>query len=308
MEKQNSAVDRPTEYTWWGEVPDHLVTKTRLADLDLPRQPGGPVRATITARGPGGKGTFNLYDIRESTPTATTVAQLAARRTNSSRTCEECGAHPETPCTETPDGELLCAACAHIHRLRAKQQEAADRARVVGEQAVEHLADEHLVVLSVHYTHRPPTESGKPRPPAAARITVLDPHDALPLYDRTLRLTGPRTPGAPVDAVDPAPALDDLATLLADRTVALWDNELQPLSDALRHLKVKYRSFLPSGYRRVVKLQVLVSLWRADLDPATGQYRVPVPPGSAERLLYLLRAMAGAVPVQRVGEAALPGL
>ncbi|MFJ1936723.1 hypothetical protein ACIOGZ_29195 [Kitasatospora sp. NPDC088160] len=290
MDKQNPTANPPAEYTWWGAVPDHLRTKTQLADLDLPRQPGGPVRATVTAKGPGGKGTYNLYDLGESVPTQTPAAQLA-RRTTTSRTCDDCGARPESPCTKTADGPLLCAACAHIHRLRQTQHAAAERAQVAAGQAADLLADEHLVVLAAAYTHRPPTETGKPHPPAAAHITVLDARDGLTLYNRTLRLTGPRTPGAPADAVDPTPALADLATLLADRTVALWDTDLQPLHDALRRLKTD-RGVLPSGYQRVHKLQVLASLWRADLDPATARYRVPAPPGTAERLLYLLRRMA----------------
>ncbi|MFE7524632.1 hypothetical protein ACFU7Y_02810 [Kitasatospora sp. NPDC057542] len=299
------------EYTWWGEVPAHLTTKTRLADLDLPRQPGGPARATIATRNAiGRKAVFDLYDVRESVPTSATAAQLAAaaaRRTTGSRTCEECGARPEAPCTQTSDGWLLCTACAHIHRLRARQKEATERAQVVAEQAARICDDERLVVLAVDYTRRPPTDSGVPRPPAAARITVLDPRNALPPYDRTLRLTGPRTPGAPADAVDAGPALADLTALLAEHTVLLWtETDLKPLYDALRHLKLNTGNFLPSGHDRVHRLQTLAALWRADIDPATGHPRTPTPPGTADRLLYLLRRMATAKPVHHLGEPPRP--
>ncbi|WP_331731336.1 hypothetical protein [Kitasatospora sp. NBC_01300] len=289
------------EYSWWGDLPNHLVTKTRLSALDLPRQPAGPARATITARHPGGKkGTFELYDINESVPTAATAVQLAARRTTLFRTCTECGAHPETA-----DGKQLCAVCSHIQRLRAAQEAAAERSRVAGGQAAEFLANDHLAVLGVQYTPRPPADIGKPRPPAAARITVLDARDAHALFDQTLRLTGPRTPGAPADAVEAAPALDELAATLADRTVVLWDMELAPLGDALRPLKT-YRTVLPSGYGRVHRVQTLVCMWRADLDPTTGQYRTPTPPGTADRLLHLLRHIAGTAPVLHTGQAHLP--
>ncbi|MFJ2864142.1 hypothetical protein [Kitasatospora sp. NPDC087314] len=73
-----------------------------LGDLDLSRQPAGPVRATIDIRDPAGrKATYDLYDVRESIPSPATAAQLdaAAARRTISRTCEDCGAHPDAPCT-----------------------------------------------------------------------------------------------------------------------------------------------------------------------------------------------------------------
>ncbi|MFF2148935.1 hypothetical protein [Kitasatospora sp. NPDC058190] len=181
-----------------------------------------------------------------------------------------------------------------------------DQAAAMREQAADLHDDERLAVLAVTYTHRPADPgTGNPRPSAAARITALD-RDAATLYDRTLRLTGPRTPGAPADAVEPAPALADLADLLADRTVLLWDDELKPLHDALRRLKVEHRRILPDGYQRVHHLKMTVTRWRADLDPLTGHHRIPTPPGIADRLLYMLRQVATAEPVHHLGEPPRP--
>ncbi|GAA2156914.1 hypothetical protein GCM10009760_58430 [Kitasatospora kazusensis] len=281
-------------YTWWGEVPDHLRTATQLAALDLPRQAAGPVRATIETRNPGTgrKEDFDLYDVRESVPTAATAAQLlaaGARRTTTSRTCEDCGAHPETPCTPAADGRALCGTCAHITRLRTRQAEARAAAQDVADTADRLLADEHLAVLQIDYIPGEPTAAGTPRPPAAARLTVLD-RTGTALYDRTVRLTGPRTPGAPDHAIDPAPALADLTNLLAERTVVLWTlGDLDPLYDALRRLKLD-TALLPEG--RVNSLRPAATQWRADLDPRTGELRRPTPPGTADRLLLLLRKMS----------------
>ncbi|MFJ5122920.1 hypothetical protein [Kitasatospora sp. NPDC088548] len=279
-------------YTGWGEVPGHLRTRTALADLDLPRQPAGPVRAVIDTRNPAGKkATYDLYDVRESIPSPATAAQLlaAAARRTLSRTCADCGAHPETPCTPAADGRALCATCAHITRLRTRQHEAATASQDVAESAARILADDQLAVLGVEYIPGEPTAAGTPRPPAAARLTVLD-RTGQALYDRTVRLTGPRTPGAPDHAINPAPTLDYLTNLLAERTVLVWTpGDLEPLYDALRRLKLN-TDLLPAS--RVNSLRPAAIQWRADLDPTTGHHRAPTPPGTADRLLLLLRKMS----------------
>ncbi|MFJ7250093.1 hypothetical protein ACIQWA_36415 [Kitasatospora sp. NPDC098652] len=288
------AVKPVPSYARWAEVPDHLRTRTQLAALDLPRQAAGPVRATIETRNPGTgrKDEFDLYDVRESVPTAATAAQFLAagtRRTTNTRTCEDCGAHPETPCTPAADGRALCGTCAHITRLRTRQAEIRAAAQDVAETAARLLADEHLAVLQIDYTPGEPTAAGTPRPPAAARLTAIDRTGAT-LYDRTVRLTGPRTPGAPDHAIDPAPALADLTNVLAERTVVLWTPiDLDPLYDALRRLKLN-TALLPEG--RVNSLYSAATQWRADLNPRTGDLRRPTSPGTADRLLLLLRKMS----------------
>ncbi|MEV7776528.1 hypothetical protein [Kitasatospora sp. NPDC086791] len=129
----------------------------------------------------------------------------------------------------------------------------------------------------------------------------LHPRSTLPLYDRTLRLTGPRTLGAPADAVDAAPGLADLTALLAEHTVLLWtDSDLKPLY-ALCHLELNTGPLLPSGHERVHRLRTLAALWRADIDPTTGHPQTPTPPGTADLLLYLLRRMTTAAPCSTAG-------
>ncbi|MFG2919007.1 hypothetical protein ACGF0D_39785 [Kitasatospora sp. NPDC048298] len=162
------AVKPVPSYARWAEVPDHLRTRTQLAALDLPRQAAGPVRATIETRNPGTgrKDEFDLYDVRESVPTAATAAQLLSagvRRTTNTRTCEDCGAHPETPCTPAADGRALCGTCAHITRLRIRQAEIRAAAQDVAETAARLLADEHLAAAGP----RPPMTS-----PAAGPSTT----------------------------------------------------------------------------------------------------------------------------------------
>ncbi|TQF07973.1 hypothetical protein E6W39_01220 [Kitasatospora acidiphila] len=100
------------EYTWWGEVPHHYATRTRLAALDLPRQAAGPVRATITTRSATSrKDTLELSDVREPVPTTATAAQLAAAATRrtSTHTCQDCDARPK-PRVSQPPTTGCCAA------------------------------------------------------------------------------------------------------------------------------------------------------------------------------------------------------
>ncbi|MEU9079986.1 hypothetical protein AB0D22_35590 [Kitasatospora sp. NPDC048538] len=291
MRPDHSGV-RVAEYTWWGQLPAHLRTTTQLAALDLPRQPAGPVRATITARNPGTgkKGTWELYDVRESAPTAATGRQLAAAaaRRTTSRACAECGARPETPC-QYLDERQLCDVCAHTQRLRESQQTLAQERAAVANRASRLLADDRLTVLHLDYTPGMPTPAGNPRPPAAVRIIALD-SAGTTLYNSTVRLTGPRTPGAPADALDPVGALDDLAVVLSDRTILIWTpSDLDHLRNALSGLKIIRTVFAPANVRTA---RHSVTTWRSDLDPSTGELRAPTPPGSADRLLYLLRRMA----------------
>lgn len=50
-------------YAYWGEVPaGTYMTKSHLQRLTLPRQPGGPARATVEGRdGAGRQGVFDLW-------------------------------------------------------------------------------------------------------------------------------------------------------------------------------------------------------------------------------------------------------
>ncbi|GLW58080.1 hypothetical protein [Kitasatospora phosalacinea] len=296
-------------YAWFGEVPEHLLTRTQFDRLDLPRRPGGPHRATVAGSTPAGKDTFRLYDLAESLPTAATGAQLAAAaaRSSTARTCEECGARPDTPPTAWSDAQgyrsrLMCRTCLQIDKARQAQQQA----RVDSAAAARELADlvaeraEQLVALDVAYTLRA-TPSGKPVP-AAATLTALDLF-GTPLFRRTLRLTGPRTKGAPDHAVPAADALDELSGILAGRTVLMWD--LDDL-DALRRAAIDAPAYLPRR-RRCRSLHQLVTRWRADVG-ADARLRPAIAPGTADRLLHLVHLAAGTTAARRPGEAALPGL
>lgn len=99
-------------YERWSGVPAGLVTRTRLADADPPRRPGGPVRARVRDFNWRGKAeTFDLYAVAESVPTAATGRQLAAaaQRRAVGRGCEGCGAVGQLPLLEH-DGRRVCAA------------------------------------------------------------------------------------------------------------------------------------------------------------------------------------------------------
>ncbi|MFJ8855653.1 hypothetical protein [Streptomyces sp. NPDC102437] len=282
-------------YSYWGEVPTGTyMTKSQLQRLTLPRQPGGPVRARVEGRdGAGRRGVFDLYLVTESEPTSATTAQLAAaaaRRTTADRVCGECGARPDQPCTPWGDtGRALCRTCAHIERLRTAQRQAADSRAHVQRQAAE-LLDQDLAVLHVTYTDRGTTPSGRRRPPSAAHITALAPTGKT-LLDTRPRLVPPRSKGIPDDVVNPDRAAEEIRTALDGKTVVVWSGSLlTDLSTALRDLKIPWP--VPSGYGRRHDLYQMTLAWRGDIDPKTGNPRVPVAPDRADRMLYLLHEMA----------------
>ncbi|MEV7715670.1 hypothetical protein [Streptomyces sp. NPDC088270] len=286
-------------YSYWGEVPTSTyMTKSQLQRLTMPRQPGGPVRARVEGRdGAGRKGVFDLYLVSESEPTSSSVAQLAAaaaRRTTADRICDECGARPDQPCTPWGDtGRPLCQTCAHIERLRAAQHQAADRRAHVQRQAADLLDHQALAVLHVTYTTRGTTESGRRRPPSAAHVTALAP-DGRTLIDARLRLVPPRSKGIPEDAVDPEAAAEEIRAALAPATVVVWADALGDLSAGLSRLGIPWP--VPSGYGRRHDLCQMTAAWRGDIGHKTGSPRMPVAPGRADRMLYLLQEMAQARP------------
>ncbi|MEC4015460.1 hypothetical protein [Streptomyces sp. H27-D2] len=280
-------------FTFWSEVPAGYLTKAQLQDLDLPREPRGPVRATLDGcDGAGRRAARDLYLVSESVPTRSSAAQLAAaaaRRTTGARQCEQCGARPELPCARV-DGWLLCGTCAHIEKLRARQKQAAEQRTHAAELAARLLADERLAVVHVDYTDRGATPAGARRPPSAAHVTALD-ADGQVLCDISMRLVSPRSQGIPQDAVAPEEAAAHLRRTLARRVMLVWNTDgLVDLSTALRGLDLDWP--FPSGYGNRHQLFQLALDWRSDLDPASGQPRDLVPPGRADRTLYLLRQIA----------------
>ncbi|MFG2141524.1 hypothetical protein [Streptomyces sp. NPDC048650] len=270
------------------------MTQTQLGSLDLPREPGGPVRATVEGRdGTGRRAVFDLYSISESRPTRAGARQLAAaadRCATGTRVCEQCGARPDLPCTQV-DAWLLCQVCAHIEKLRARQRQAAEARARATEQAAELLADGRLAVVHLDYTDRGTTPAGDRRAPSAAHITALD-AGGRALLDVHMRLLSPCSQGIPAGATAPEAAVEQIRRVLADRVIVVWSADgLSDLSKALRALDLDWP--FPAGYGRRHDLWHLAMDWRGELDPTTGQPRPTIPPDRVDRTLYLLQQIAG---------------
>ncbi|MEV8395942.1 MULTISPECIES: hypothetical protein [unclassified Streptomyces] len=285
----------PTHYASWSDVPTGtFMTKTALGRLDLPRRPGGPVRATVKGEDrPGHKAVLDLYLVSESVPSPASGRQLAAARARSGtdpRTCTGCGAHPEQPCTTYDDGQALCGACAHIRYLRSEQHKAAEHRAWATGHAAQLLADERLAVVHITLTERGTTPSGARRTPSAATLTALDTTGRV-LVDVTVRLIGPRSQGIPDGAVAPEDAAGPIRQALAGRTLVLWaEGTTAELSTALH--QPGQPPAIPAGYGVRHYLWSTVMHWRADIDPRTRHPRSCLPPGTADRLLYLLQRIA----------------
>ncbi|MGW2113497.1 hypothetical protein [Streptomyces sp. NPDC001948] len=100
----------------------------------------------------------------------------------------------------------------------------------------------------------------------------------------------PRSQGIPDDAVAPEPAAEEIRAALAPATVVVWADALAGLSAGLSGLGIPWP--VPSGYGRRHDLLQMTAAWRGDIGHTTGSPRIPVAPGRAERMLYLLHEMA----------------
>ncbi|MEV6750703.1 hypothetical protein AB0N21_41455 [Streptomyces sp. NPDC051080] len=159
----------------------------------------------------------------------------------------------------------------------------------VQRQAAE-LLDQDLAVLHVTYTDRGTTPSGRRRPPSAAHITALAPTGET-LLDTRPRLVPPLSKGIPDVVVDPDRTAEEIRTALDGKTIVIWAGYvLTDLSTALRDLDIPWP--VPSGYGRRHDLFQMTLAWRGDIDAKTGNPRLPVAPGRADRMLYLLHEMA----------------
>ncbi|MEU4506596.1 hypothetical protein [Streptomyces sp. NPDC024089] len=79
--------------------------------------------------------------------------------------------------------------------------------------------------------------------------------------------------------------------LTGRETVVVWSNDvLTDLSTGLRDLGIPWP--VPTGHGRCHELLQMTLAWRGDIDPKTGSPRLPIAPGRADRMLYLLREMA----------------
>jgi hypothetical protein len=285
----------PIHYAAWSDVPAHIfMTKTQLADLDLPRKPG-PVAATVDGYDFRDKKTvIELYRVSESVPSPASARALTAARTRTGapdpRRCTDCDARPQLSCTAYQDGARRCQACTHIHRLRTLQRAAADARAHATARAAELLAGQRLAVVHVDLTDRGTTPSGNRRSPSAGHLTALD-HTGKVLITTLMRLVGPRSDGIPEGAVSPDDAALPLRTALSGRVVLRWGwDGLGPVSAALR--TAGWTDVIPSGYGSTYDLQTLTAQWRGDLDPRTTHARPVIEPGRADRMLYLLQQIA----------------
>ncbi|MFI0766163.1 hypothetical protein ACH4TQ_14960 [Streptomyces sp. NPDC021218] len=219
------------------------------------------------------------------------------------RVCSDCGANCQQPLAERR-GRYLCAMCAKLARIVDFQIELRERRTELAEWAQGVLADPALAVVWVEVMGAEPTPSGRRRPPLAARVHAVDGHGRL-LVGILVRLAGPRTKGAPADAIPPEEGARALQAALKGRRRITWTADaLQAVTDRLAALGHPVR-LGPAGpsepetgvwspHRRAWPGQVCDRLaqWRGKLDPATGELRVPWPPGTADRLLLCLQRIA----------------
>ncbi len=313
-----------TRYEWWGAVPDHLVTKTTLAALDMPRCADGvPVAAHVTDRSMRGNPTFALFDMTQCPPTSATGRQLAAARATSDRTryrCADCGAHTERPVPGVGIGAGLCPACRHITRLRAEEARLAAELELIAADVAAVLDGPDAVVVQVDQHVPPPADSGRARPATAVRVRVAG-LDGRRLADVTVRLVGPRARWVPEHAVDPAAGWAKLGKVLDGKRLVAWSAlELDQLHDVAPAYPSAYAAIAwAAPYRsqdedddpertarqqewltderrdpaRPVLLAPAVARWRGVLDPATGKLVDPLPPGTPDRTALLMATMAG---------------
>ncbi|MEZ0094962.1 hypothetical protein [Streptacidiphilus sp. EB129] len=292
-------------YPHWGAVPWTLTAKSSLAKADLPREPGGPVRGWVAGTDWRDKKTeIALYAVAESVPTKATANQLAAarRRSTAVRVCDDCGAHTQQPLTQSGDGAHRCVMCRRIARIRRLQAGLRAGRGALAEWAQQLLADPLTAVVWVSVVEAEPGGSGR-RPPLAARVHVVDAAGAR-LLDVLVKLAGPRTKGAPVEAVPAEQGAAALQRALAGRRLAGWDGEaLTPVLERLEALGHRVRldaigpkTWEQSHYGRRSPLMAAaagrVAAWRGELDPGTGKLRAAWEPGTADRLWLLLGDVA----------------
>ncbi|WP_128380442.1 hypothetical protein [Streptomyces cavernae] len=284
----------------WRDVPTGIyATATQLKTMDLPRQPGPPAATVDGLDGIGRNTTITLYWVDQSVPTASTAAQLAAIRARSEnsvrlRVCADCGARPDRAPIATDSYGALCPTCWHIRGLRRRQEEAAvDRAAAV--QTARDLlrpSSRSLGVLHVDYTERGHTPSGIRRSPAAARVTVLGANGEV-LADPLLRLVSARAKGIPDGSLDgagdPGPGAEMLAATLSTLTVLVWQR--RDLEGLAAGLHLQGAAWILPSHEHVHEMAWLTTAWRCEVTP-DGERPMPVAPGRADRMLYLLRQIA----------------
>lgn len=163
------------EYEGWWQVPDGLLTKAQLAELEFPRRPSEIPAGRVWAadfRGRRDRLLVDLYRPGACPPTAASAAQLqaaAARAAGRVHECVVCGCRPER---SLDSSEPRCPVCSHIQRLRTLQEASRQAQRHAAERVAEAMAEPDAVIL--HATqHGQRTPSGRPRRSLSARICAV---------------------------------------------------------------------------------------------------------------------------------------
>ncbi|MFD0353608.1 hypothetical protein ACFVHW_07645 [Streptomyces sp. NPDC127110] len=309
-QEQDRSVE-PVRFARWNQVPWAWASKTQMARADLPREPGGPVRGYVAGRDFRERETeIALYDVAESKPTRASGAQLAsadARRTATVRVCTDCGANCQLPLQER-QGRHLCPMCWRIATVVDCQIELRERRAENAAWARGLLEAGALAIVWVDLLEAEPTPSGRKRPPLAARVHAVDERGRR-ILDVLIRLAGPRTQGAPEEAVAPEAGAAKLTRAFAGRRRVVW-GPLRTVRERLGELghPVDLGTLAPglsTGWSRERRWQDDVvsryAQWRSELNPATGELRTPWPPGTADRLWLCLTRMANGTDAGRPG-------
>ncbi|NUW47005.1 hypothetical protein [Nonomuraea rhodomycinica] len=299
----------PVYYRRWSEVPWGLASRSQLAGADLPREPGGPVVGYVAGEDWRGKDTdIPLYRVTDCPPTGASAGQLAAagrRASTTVRVCADCGAQCQQ-CLAQRGLRPRCVACNHIARLIAKQIGLRQGRMALAEWAAALLDDEATAVVWVEVHEAPRTAAGRARPPLAARVQAVD-GSGRRLLDVLVRLAGPRTSGAPADAVTATEGAAAVRAALDGRRLIGWERRpLGAVLDRLAALGEPVQLTAPNGPGGVsdywpATVSERVAQWRGELDPVTGWLRQPWPPGTADRLWLTLRRIADTSDAGRPG-------
>ncbi|MFF1680788.1 hypothetical protein ACFVYG_32715 [Streptomyces sp. NPDC058256] len=291
----------PVIFKRWREVPPRtLATRTQLARADQPRLHGRVPAAYVNDFDFRGKPTSTaLYALDDTVPTSSSARQLAAaaaRRTDN-RVCPDCGAHCQQQLTEF-EGRALCPMCRRIGQVRATQASLAAKRALLASWAQELLAAEDTAVVWAHVQQQPRTRAGNPRPPLAVHMTAVD-HQGRALLDEVIRLAGPRADDVPEGALPPEDGARRLNRVLGGRRLVCWtDFALEPVTRRLAALGHPVRLPVVSSCpgpgwdgQEDATVRGRITLWRGELDPATGELLPVWEPGRADRLHLLLTRM-----------------
>ncbi|MGP9023189.1 hypothetical protein ACT1U9_32895 (plasmid) [Streptomyces sp. BR1] len=186
-----------TRYTWWGDVPEGLSTKTDLDGRGL--KPGSPPVGQVLYHGNCYAPLYEDTQAVAKRPCSPAQRAVLDRARTLQYECRRCGARRNRPLGRG----RWCEPCGHAVALFAVHARAQERARQL-------LADEDAVLLVVAADPAAPAEKGPDS------VAVLGIRDRRTLYAAE----------AGQDATaQRAAVLDDLDALLAERTVVHESHE-----------------------------------------------------------------------------------